>query len=84
MTFVIETRTVFKTNYNNMYSCNIPPLEALRQTVESAVGTLPSKLLYMFLVLVADILFVMMSYGIYRLCAKVLSKKKSAEKELVH
>ena len=74
---------LLKTNYNNMYSCNIPPLEALRQTVESAVGTVPSKLLYMFLVVVADILFVMMSYGIYRLCAKAFSKKKEKEKELV-
>ncbi|MBE6563424.1 MAG: hypothetical protein E7660_06775 [Ruminococcaceae bacterium] len=72
---------LLKTNFNNLYTCNVPPLEALRQSVEASMGVVPTKILYMAIVTVMDVLFVLMSYGIYRLCRAMLSKKKADEKK---
>ncbi len=68
---------LLKTNYNNLYSCNIPPLESLRQTVENSLGRVPAQMLYVAIVILMDLLFVSMSYGFYKLCALALCKKRS-------
>ncbi len=75
---------LLKTNYNNLYTCNIPPLEALRQSVENALGAVPAKLLYIVIVIIMDVLFVLMSYGLCKLLKKALSgkTKKAERKEL--
>ncbi len=69
---------LLKTNFNNMYTCNIPPLEVLRQSVENSVGLLPSKLLYMAIVAAVNVMFVCMSFALYRFLKKVFFKKKEA------
>ena len=56
---------MLKVNYNNFYQCNIPPLEAVRQTVQNALGYVPAQLMYVLIVSVLDILVV---WGSYRLC----------------
>ena len=51
---------VLRTNYNNFYQCNIPPLESLRQLVQSGLGYWPSQILYVVIVIAMDVGFVLM------------------------
>lgn len=67
---------LLKTNFNNFYTCNIPPLETVRQAVETACGKVPAMLLYVLIVTVLDILFVLGSYWLYRLVRKLVTGKK--------
>ena len=67
---------VLKTNFNNFYTCNIAPLETVRQMVQTAVGAVPAQALYIVIVTVLDILFVWGSYWLYRLLQKSLTKEK--------
>lgn len=65
-----------KTNFNNFYTCNIPPLETVRQAVQNAVGAVPAQALYIVIVTALDILFVWGSYWFYRLLKKLFTKEK--------
>lgn len=65
-----------KTNFNNFYTCNIPPLETVRLMVQDAVGPVPAQVMYILIVTVLDILFVWGSYWLYRLLRKVLTKEE--------
>lgn len=67
---------LLKTNFNNFYTCNIPPLETVRQAVETACGTVPAMLMYVVIVTVLDVLFVLGAYWLYRL-ARWLSRDRS-------
>lgn len=58
---------LLQTNYNNFYSCNIPPLENLRLQLQLILGYVPTQALYVLLVTIADILFVQLSYWLHRL-----------------
>lgn len=58
---------VLKTNYNNFYTCNIPPLEALRQTVQTALGAAAAQVMYVLIVIAVDLIFVTLAYWLYRL-----------------
>lgn len=66
---------VLKTNYNNLYQCNIAPLENVRLTVQGIIGYAPTQILYVLVVTCLDIAFVIGVYYFYRLCRKLLSKK---------
>lgn len=57
---------LLKTNFANYYTCNIPPLEALRQSVAAALGVVPAQLLYVLIVSALNVGFVLMSYWAYR------------------
>ena len=65
---------VLKTNFNNFYRCNIPPLESLRQAVENALGYTASQIMYVLIVIVLDILFVLLSYWVYRGVCRLVHK----------
>lgn len=67
---------LLKTNFNNFYVCNIPPLEVVRQSVETACGSVAAMLLYVLIVSVLDILFVQMAYRLYRLLRKLTVEKE--------
>lgn len=67
---------LLKTNFNNFYTCNIPPLEVVRQAVEAACGAVPAMLLYVLIVTVLDILFVSGAYWLYRLVRKMFTQEK--------
>ena len=67
---------LLKTNFNNFYVCNIPPLETVRQAVETACGTVPAMLMYVLIVTVLDISFVFGAYWLYRLVRNMMVKKQ--------
>lgn len=71
---------LLKTNFNNFYTCNIPPLETVRQAVENACGTVPAMLLYVLIVTVLDLLFVSGSYWVYRFVRKLAAGKQGVVK----
>jgi hypothetical protein len=66
---------VLQTNYNNFYRCNIPPLEAVRASVEAAAGYAPAQCLYVAIVTVVDILFVLGFFRLYCLLQKLAPAK---------
>lgn len=66
---------LLQTNFNNFYTCNIPPLETLRQTVAAALGTGITQLLYVLIVTALDVGFVLLSYWSYRLLRRVCGRK---------
>lgn len=67
---------ILKTNFNNFYQCNIPPLETVRQMVQNALGYVPAQLMYVLIVSVLDLLVVWGSYRLYCLLHKLLTKNK--------
>ena len=70
---------LLKTNFNNFYSCNIAPLEAVRQSVAASLGEVAAAIFYVLIVTVLDILFVSGAYWFYRLLRHLLAKKSKAE-----
>lgn len=72
------TANALKTNFANFYSCNIPPLEQLRQSVISALGYVPAQILYGCIVGCLQILFVLLAYLVYKLLRKLLHTKEKA------
>ncbi len=70
---------LLKTNFNNFYTCNIPPLETVRQAVEAACGPVAAMLMYVVIVTVLDILFVQMSYRLYRLLRRLMGTNRQIQ-----
>ncbi len=66
---------ILKTNYANMYSCNIPPLENVRISVQNACGYTVAQIMYVSIVMLLHILFTLMAYHLYRLVKQKLFKK---------
>ena len=64
---------ILKTNYNNFYHCNVPPLENLRVSVVSALGGF-GQALYVIVVTIADFAFVTGAYWLYRGIRKLFQK----------
>jgi hypothetical protein len=67
---------LLQTNFNNFYTCNIPPLETVRLAVAAALGEGVAALVYVLIVTVLDILFVQMSYWLVRGLLRLFSGKK--------
>ena len=61
---------LLKTNFTNMYHCNVPPVENLRQTLIASWGYAPAQLLYVGVLTAGHILFL---WGLFVLC-KLLAK----------
>lgn len=57
---------LLKTNYNNFYSCNVPPLESLRLSMQEVIGYGFTQVLYVLIVTALNLLFVLMSYWVIR------------------
>ena len=70
---------ILKTNFANYYTCNIPVLETVRQAVESAVGAVPAKLLYIAIVSGLNFAFVYGAYWFYRLCLNLTAEKETVK-----
>lgn len=62
---------LLKTNFNNFYSCNVPPLETVRLSLQATLGYGATQALYVVIVTVVDIVFVWLSYLLYRLLRRV-------------
>ena len=65
---------LLQTNFNNFYSCNIPPLETVRQSLQSVLGYGLTQVMYVLIVTPLNIGFVQMSYWFYRLCRGILAR----------
>ncbi len=67
---------LLETNFNNFYSCNIPPLENLRIQMQGILGYGVTQGLYIAIVTLLDICFVFGSYWLYRLLRLITTKKE--------
>ena len=70
---------LLQTNFNNFYTCNIAPLEAVRQAVEAVLGSTVAAILYVLIVTVMDLLFVAGAYWFYRLCLNLTAQKEKVK-----
>ena len=64
---------LLKTNYTNMYTCNIPFFEELRLSLQPVLGYWITQLLYVSILTCLHILFVLMCYSLLKL---VFRRKK--------
>lgn len=71
---------VLKTNYANYYSCNIPPLEAVRVQLQGVLGTVPTQILYILIVSALNLAFVYGAYWFYRLVQRLVCGLPKKEK----
>lgn len=69
---------ILKTNYANMYSCNIPPLESVRLFMQGILGYALTQIIYVIIVATLQILFTLMAYWFYRLLCPIINKKSAA------
>ncbi|MBQ7416137.1 MAG: YwaF family protein [Oscillospiraceae bacterium] len=79
MGFCVVSATMaqlLKTNYANYYSCNIPPLEAVRLSLQDVLGYGVTQALYILIVSALNVLFVLGSYWVYRGARALLAEKK--------
>ena len=67
------------TNFNNLYRCNIPPLETLRLSVVDMIGYVPTQILYVIVVTCLDMAFTFGAYHFFRLCSRIVCGKKKEE-----
>lgn len=67
---------LLQTNYNNFYTCNIPPLEELRLSVQGSLGYGLTQTLYVAAVTVLDIIFVQLCYRLFRFIQNIVPNKK--------
>jgi hypothetical protein len=58
---------LLKTNYTNMYQCNIPVFEELRLSLQPVLGYWVTQCLYVSILTCLHILFVLMCYGLIKL-----------------
>ena len=65
---------LLKTNYANMYSCNIPPLESVRVSLHGVLGYTLTQILYVTIVALLQTLFTYGSYWLYVLLHRVINK----------
>ena len=65
---------VLKTNYNNFYNCNIPPLQVLKDKIQPALGYPVTQTLYVLIVSVIDMAFTQGAYQFYRLMRYLVLK----------
>ncbi len=68
---------LLKTNFNNLYQCNIAPLESVRLSVQAAIGYWPTQILYVLIVTCLDMLFTFGAYHFYRLCRRLFAPEAS-------
>lgn len=62
-------------NFANFYQCNIPPLEAIRISLQGTLGVVPTQILYVCIVSVLTVLFTWGAYWLYRLLRKFTAIK---------
>ena len=63
------------TNFNNLYRCNVAPLESVRQQICEAIGYVPTQIIYVAIVTCLDMSFTLGAYHFYRLCHRLVCGK---------
>ena len=71
---------LLKTNYNNLYQCNVPPLENVRLAMHGMIGYAPTQILYVIVVTCLDMAFTLGAYHFFRLCRRLVCGKKKQAK----
>ena len=71
---------VLQTNFNNFYSCNIPPLEDVRLQVQQILGYGLTQGCYILIVTLLDIGFVQLSYLLFQFLRRHSSLHRSNKK----
>lgn len=66
---------ILKVNYASFYECNIAPLEAVRVSMQGALGNVIAQILYVCIVAVATVLYTWGAYWLYRLIRKATAIK---------
>ncbi len=69
---------LLKTNYANFYTCNVPILETVRLAVESVLGVVVAKLVYIAILTALNVFFTLGAYKLYCLLWTAVSRKKTA------
>lgn len=64
---------VLQTNFNNFYSCNVPPLENLRLQLQQTLGYGVTQICYVLIVTLLDIGFVQVSFLLFQAIRKYTS-----------
>lgn len=70
---------LLSTNFNNLYQCNVPPLESIRLSMHTAIGYWPTQIIYVIIVTCLDMVFTFGAYHFYRLCRRMFAPKVSAQ-----
>lgn len=70
---------ILQTNFNNLYRCNIAPLENVRVMIQDCIGYVPTQILYVIVVTCLDVAFVIGAYWFYRLCRRLIVGKADAQ-----
>jgi hypothetical protein len=70
------TAQILQTNFNNFYQCNVPPLEEVRLSILAVLGRPLTQTLYVLIVTIVDLVFVTVSYNLYRLLIFIIDKIK--------
>lgn len=67
---------LLQTNFNNFYSCNVPPLEALRLQIQGTLGYWPTQCLYVVIVGIVNLLFVSLAHTLQRAAYRLFHREK--------
>ena len=68
---------LLRTNYANFYTCNVPLLETVRLAVESVLGVVVAKLVYIAILTALNVFFTMGAYRLHSLLWQLMTKKKT-------
>ena len=71
---------LLKTNFTNMYQCNVPPLENVRQMLISSWGYVPAQLTYVAGVTAGHILFLWGVFVLSKLLARLADRVFGGDK----
>jgi hypothetical protein len=66
---------LLSTNYNNLYQCNVPPLENVRLAMHGMIGYVPTQIIYVIVVTCLDMAFTLGAYHFFRLCRRLVCGK---------
>ena len=67
---------ILKTNFNNFYHCNVPPIEDLRLSIAESLGYGVAQTLYVVIVSIVNLIFVNLAYNLFRLLTFLMKKLK--------
>ena len=67
---------ILKTNFANFYSCNIPPLEAIRLQMQGVLGYGLTQIIYVLILAALHVLFMLGCYWLYRCIYRMTSGKR--------
>ncbi len=67
---------ILKTNFANFYSCNIPPLEAIRLQMQGVLGYGLTQTIYVLILAALHVAFMLGCYWLYRGICKLTAGKR--------